>query len=118
MELISRFAGAPCPGGNFFGFPTWYKYLPSLDGSNPCTPQLGSIADVWLIVAAIIEILLRVAALVAVAFVVYGGVLYIASQGQPEQTSQARKTILNAVIGLVIAIGATAVVSFVAGRFN
>lgn len=110
--------GAPCGGGSLFSFPTWYRYLPSVDGSNPCTPQISGLTDIWLIVAAVIDILLRVAALAAIAMIVYGGVQFITSEGQPEKTSQARNTVINAIIGLIIAISAAAVVSFIAGRFR
>ncbi len=83
-----------------------------------CTPLLASLADTWLVVAAIIEILIRVAALMAVAFVMYGGVSYMLSQGEPDKTAQARRTIVNALIGLALAISAAAIIAFVAGRIN
>ena len=136
MLLLSRFFGAVLPGqpcnldgGGFLGFPHWYKYLQGIgapSGSNAtsgsssytCVAQVGSLSDVWLIVAAIIEILLRLAALAAIAFIVYGGVQFITSQGDPGNTKQARQTVINALIGLVISIGATSVISFIAGRFN
>lgn len=111
------------PKDGFFGFPTWYKYL---DGqiehndatdSDTCQPLLGSLNSVWAIVAAVIEILLRIAMLVAIGFVVFGGVSYVLSQGQPDKTKQALQTIINAIVGLVIGIVATALVNFIAGGF-
>jgi hypothetical protein len=94
----------------FFGFPTWYKYL-DLQG---CQPQIHSVSDIWLIVAAIIEICLRIAAIVAVIFIIYGGFGYTTSQGDPEGTGKAKGTLVNALIGLAIAVTAAAVVSFIA----
>ena len=106
---------APCPGGDFLLFPKWYKYLPGkVDKSGLCSPELGSINDIWLIVAAVIEILLRVAALAAVAFVIVGGVRYVVSQGEPDKTNQARSTIINALIGLLLAVMAATFISFIA----
>jgi len=113
-----------CNGSGFFlGFPTWYKYLdvgPS-DG-DPCAVQLpkdsqGN-AD-WSKAApriglAIIDILLRLATLAALGFVIYGGFRYITSQGEPDATASARQTILNAVIGLIIALLSSGIVAFVA----
>lgn len=118
--FASRFAdaGPPCSSGDFFSFPTWYKYLPSVVGSNPCAPKISSINDVWLIIAAVIEILLRVGALAAIAMVVYGGISFITSEGQPEKTAKAIKIIINAVVGLAITIVSAGVVTFLAGRFN
>ncbi len=112
--LLSHFA-ASCGGGNFLFFPKWYEYLPgTTDSSGLCSPQISSLNDVWLIVAAIIEILLRVAALVAVIFVIYGAVSYTISQGEPDKTSRAKSTIINALVGLAIAVTSAAIVAFIA----
>jgi len=111
--LVSHFFAA-CKGGSFLGFPTWYKYLPCNGG----VPALTNINDIWLIVAAITEILLRVAGLVAVIMVIYGGIQYITSQGEPDKTTKARSTIINSLTGLTIAILAASLVAFVAGRFH
>ncbi len=116
-----------CPSGGFLGLPTWFKYLkgyipdspPAFDAriGQTCEPIINSFRDILLIAAAILEILLRVATFVAIVFIVYGGIRYVISQGEPDRVATAQGTILNAVIGLVIAVVATAVVSFVAGRF-
>lgn len=118
-------AGQPCSfsTSNFLFFPYWYQYLKGIavssDLSNQsasvvCNPQLGSLSDIWLIVAAVIEILLRVASIAAVGMVIYGGVKYIESQGEPEKITQARKTITNALIGLLLSVMAAAFISFIA----
>lgn len=92
------------------GFPTWYEFLPL---NSNCSPELTNINDVWFIVAAIIEILLRIAAIMAVIFVIYGGVQYIISHGSPDQTDKARKTIIASVVGLVIAISSSILITFI-----
>ena len=71
-----HFAGPHCPGGSFLGFPPWFRYLPGSTTGATCSPQLTSLNDVWLIVAAVIEILLRVAALAAVGIIIYAGIEY------------------------------------------
>jgi Type IV secretion system pilin len=121
-------AGNCTPKTSTLGLPTWYKYLDgkgvseasAVDPANPetvCQPQFSSISDVWKIVAAVIEILLRIAILVAIAFVVVGGITYTSSQGSPDKTKKALQTIISAIVGLVISIVASAVVGFIAGRF-
>ena len=60
---------------------------------------------------------LRLASIAAIAMVVYGGVQYIMSQDEPDKTKQARSTIINALIGLVVAVAATTLITFIAGRF-
>lgn len=97
------------------GFPTWYSYLPSTTVGGLCSPQISSLSDIWLIAAAIIEIMLRISALVAVGFVMYGGLTYMTSQGEPDKTAKARTTIVNALAGLVVAILAAIVIGFIAG---
>jgi ABC-type Fe3+ transport system permease subunit len=111
---------------SFLGFPHWYEYLPGTfiytDPKDPtslvCNPQLTNLSDIWLIAAAVIEILIRLAALAAIAFVIYGGVTYMLSQGEPEKTTKARHTIINALTGLAVAVIAAAAVAFIAGSVN
>lgn len=108
-----------CTPGNFFLFPSWYEYLPQTVGSNGlCSPSLNSISDVWLIVAAVIEILLRVIILLAIAYVIYGGITYTTSQGSPESITKARRIIQNGVIGLIIAFSSSVVVNFIASSIK
>ena len=129
INFLTNFAAACQPkGSGFLGFPTWYKYLDGLPDAvssdltgtsyQACTPVIANINDVWLILAAVIEILLRVAALLAVGYVLYGGIFYITSQGEPDRTQKARNTVLSALVGLVVAVTAASMISFIAGRFN
>lgn len=108
---------------SFLGLPTWYKYLdvgPNKNG-DPCAVQLPSDPKGnvdWALTGgriglAVIEILLRIAGVVSVAFVIYGGINLTLSEGDPEKAKQGRGTIINALIGLLIVILATAVVNFV-----
>lgn len=113
-----HFMAAPCAGGSFLGFPKWHKYLDGVTTDFGCTPKLQKLSDIWLIGLAILEIMLRLVAVIAIFIVLYGGVQFITSQGDPGNTKKARETIVNALIGLIIAVTATAVVSFVAGRFT
>jgi len=117
MHLFQLF-GAACDRPNFLSFPTWYAYLPRQSVDGVCTPVAANLSDVWLIVAALISILLRVAAILAVFFVIYGGVQFVTSQGNPDATAKARTTIINALVGLLLSVTAAAMVQFVAGRFN
>lgn len=101
--------------GFFFGLPHWYQYL---DGeteglSGKCIPAIKNINDFWAIALAIVDILLRVGGILAVAYVVYGGFRYVTSQGEPERTTEAKNTLVNAVVGLVIVIFAIVIVNFV-----
>ncbi len=119
---------ADCDGSaSFLGFPTWYRYLEigPRDGDRcaiigPATTD-GEIdwqAASGLIALALIEILLRVATIVALVFVLIGGFKFITSQGEPDNAASARQTIQNALIGLVISLLATGIVAFVASSIT
>ena len=98
------------------GLPTWYEYLPT--DPTTCAIQtdgLGGTAII-LVIMALIDILLTLAGILAVGFIIFGGFKYITSQAEPSKLVGARQTILNAVIGLVIAIIASRVVAFIAGK--
>jgi Type IV secretion system pilin len=135
--------GASCDdfrGNTLLGIPAWYKYLPgegvqqiSRDGTPGdvvCQPTIKTVTsasgeeekipinNILLIVAAIIEILIRVAGLAAFIYLIYGGFMYLTSSGNSEQVGKAGTTLLNAAIGLGIAISATAIINFFAGRFK
>jgi Type IV secretion system pilin len=117
ITQVKGFAQATCGDNGLFGFPTWYKYLKNVDPSG-CSPGITGINDIWLVVLAIIEILLRVAILAAIIYVLVGSFRMITSRDNAENNAKARHTIFDALIGLTIAVAATAVVAFIAGRFQ
>lgn len=115
-DTVSAATAANCTGssGGFLGFPTWYKYLtPSFSGTS-CEITFNFPQDIGKVFLAVIEILLRISGLVAVAYVVYGGIKYVLSQGEPDKTKSAKNTIINALIGAAIAVTATGLVNLVA----
>lgn len=118
IELLTNFA-ATCDSSKLFDiFPSWDTFLTkTTDANGHCIPALHGINDIWLIVAAVIEILLRLATLAAVAVIIYAGVLYTTSQGSPDQTTRAKNTIVNALVGLAIALSAIIFVQFIASKF-
>jgi hypothetical protein len=131
-QKITFVTAADCnKDGTFFGIPPWYKYL-NFDASKNCdiAYKIDSNGDgkidasdnsfkfVWLIALAIVEALLVLAGFVAFAFVVYGGFKFITAQGAPDKIAGARKTILNALIGAVIAILGSQIVAFIAGSLT
>lgn len=129
LQLLQLFAAACDPNKTFFGLPVWYKYLPvnNDDPLGQCRVTItkrgegleGVIStDYALIALAGIDMLLRIAGMVAVGFVIYGGIRYVTSQGEPENTKNAMSTIINALIGLVIAFVAAALVSFIGNRLG
>lgn len=109
--------------------PTWHEYLGAnygpVDSHNQFVPAqtcgiIGGEAtdNAVKIGLAVIDMLLRAGALVAVAFVIMGGFKYISSQGEPKNIEGAMATIVNAAIGLGIVITATALVAFIGNRLG
>ena len=45
---------------------------------------------------------LKVVAIIAVMAIIYGGILYLTSAGDQEKTEMGKKTIIGAVIGLIV----------------
>lgn len=130
--LLFQFFAAGCnANATFFGIPPWYKYLiiggrmetnsDPVNGIVSCDFKDGiqwAGGDFPLIAMGILDICIRISALVAVGFIIYGGISYITSEGSPDQTKNAQTTIVNALIGLVIAIIATPVVSYIGQRIG
>lgn len=85
-------------------------------GLQPAIPLAGT-AQGGLIpsVLNIVNGLLVVAGIVASIYLVAGGVRYITSQGEEDQTEQAKNTILYALIGLIVIGLSAALVNFVIG---
>lgn len=116
---------------SFFGLPHWYKYLDvqkmyeykDEDGATQninihCVPQVHGLGDFWLIGLAVLEVLIRVALYVGIAFVIYAGIKYSESRGNVDKAEKAKFTLIDAITGVVIAMIAVALINFIAGRFG
>ena len=68
-------------------------------------------------VTTVTNILLFLIGLVAVIMIIIGGIRYTTSNGDASQTKAAKDTILYAIVGLVVAIMAYAIVSWVVKTF-
>jgi len=103
-----------CPSNSFFFFPPWWEYLgQDVDAFGECTPAFTFPDDIWAVGLAIIDMLLRLAGFIAVIAVIISGVRYMGASGNPEKAASARKGLYNGLIGLFIALTATAVVAFI-----
>lgn len=110
-----------------FGIVPWYRGL--LHGSD-CSVELPNASSagnktsksvttfVLAIALNILQAALSVAAYVTVFFIIKGGFMYMTSTGSPDGMSSAKKTIMNAIIGLVIAVLSAAIVNAIAGAIK
>lgn len=115
-NILTNIAAACTEGGSFFSFPTWYKYLPCEgDNSTIASFQLNHI---WLILAAVLEMLLLLAGMMAVAYFIYGGFVLMTSQGSPERVSAGRSVMISATVGLVIVVMSAGIVQLIASALG
>lgn len=117
---------ADCDKG-LLTFPAWHRGLTKFDSgeqavenNNYCPiviskEQKGYTLTNFLVKLTlnIIEILMQVIGYICVAYVIWGGFMYLYSQGSPDMNAKARKQILNALVGLVIAASATGIINLV-----
>ena len=112
--VMAANSSGDCKQGGFLGFRAWYDGLPCEDGAikAPKGDTSGaSIAGfVWTIVANVLVDLFMVVGFLAVGFLMYGGYLYIMSNGDPGKVASGMKTIKAAIIGLIIAILANVII--------
>lgn len=109
---------ANCGDGKaVLGFKPWYDGL-ECDGNGEIqAPAQGDedalVRYIWAIVLNISFDLSVAIGYLALAMVVYGGYQYIMSQGDPGRAAKAKTTLTSAVIGVVIAMGASVIVNTV-----
>jgi hypothetical protein len=117
---VQNVHAAECvPDQSILGIPTWYKYLDhSTDGSGQCNPSINDSSDALPIGLAVLEAAIRAAGLVAVVMIFISSFKFITSQGNGDSAKEARMTAINALIGLVIVIVATSVITFIGNNLG
>jgi hypothetical protein len=89
----------------------------ALDIKNPASGLfVGSLGDnsfLGIMMYVIDNILLPVAGVISMLFIIIGGFQYITSRGDEELATAGRKTLTNAIIGLVIVIMSYVIVTVV-----
>lgn len=104
------------------GIKPWYYKL--LDSSKDCT--IKSPGDTpekqrkffGRVILNVIDAMLRLVGILTVGFVIFGGFKYMTSAGSPDAAAKGRKTVTNALIGMVIALASVALVNFVGGALG
>lgn len=96
------------------GFPTWYNGLDcDAEGTVIIPKGDAGFAAIWTIVLNFVGMLLVAAGYVAAGFFMWGGFNYIISTGDPGKVAAAKNTLLNSVVGLVIALASVGILDFV-----
>jgi hypothetical protein len=100
-------------------FPAWYKGL-TTDRCDIKSPKDagGLSVFIWTIALNIIDMALQAVGYISVGFIIRGGFKYMTAIGEPAEVAKAKKIIMDAVIGLVIAVFSVAFVNFVSGAIK
>lgn len=109
-------------------FPAWYDGIYCANG-NIVSPADSSLAPegnsgqrfgTWLTIIAmnIVRMLLYVVGYASLIFIIWGGFKYMTQGDNTSGTVAARKTIQNAIIGLVISIMSVSIVTFIVSRIS
>ena len=110
-------ASAACSDAPILGITPWYRGLQEeKDGAclikSPTNGNLGKF--ITTIALNILQAGFAIAAYVAVFFIIKGGFGYMTSAGSSDGMANAKKTIMNAVIGLVIVLLSAAIINTIA----
>lgn len=107
-------AGGPCKPDSerVLGFPYWYRGLDVESTSTSCEIKAPGNIQTFIgqIAVNLVEVAMVAVGYISFAFIVMGGFQFITSLGSSEKMAAARTTIMNACIGLVIAISSTAII--------
>lgn len=120
LATVPQVAQAGCEK-NFLTFPVWYRGLEDSKTCNLKSPSQvsgGLTAYIWTIVLNIIDILLQAVGYLSVVFIIYGGFQYLTSAGSADGVTKGKKTITNAIIGLMLSIVSVAIVTFISGAIS
>lgn len=118
-ESAGALGGGNCGVEGVLGFKPWYYGLcesndPNAKIDEPAKGDSDEIARfVWTIVLNVLVDLTVAIGYLALGFVIYGGYLYIMSQGDPGRAMRGKKTLTNAIVGTVIALTASVAVNTV-----
>ena len=116
--------GGSCKTSSFLGFPAWYDGIVNSDCSIKSPSALGGDPNTQLsryisiIALNIVQIMLMLVAYVSVGFIIFGGFKYLKSAGDSNGITGGKKTVLNAIIGLVLSFMSIGIVTLIAGNIK
>lgn len=91
------------------------KTYAAAPGTVPNFPNFNfATGDLEAIIKNILGWVLVLAAMIAVIYLVYGGILYITAGGDAEKATKGRTALINAIIGIIIIVLAFTILQFVA----
>jgi len=71
----------------------------------PTSGQAITLPEIEELIKRIAQFLIVVSVILAVIFIIWGGIMYMAARGSEEQATKAKTTIFNGVIGAAVVLG-------------
>ena len=90
----------------------------TLSGLSLLADTSGALSVMHDYITPIIQVLVGLASVACVFFLVHGGYLYITSRGNPESLETAKRILRNALIGLVLVIGAATLTTILSSAYG
>lgn len=106
---IRAYAQQVCPG---------QIYMPEFEGQVPPSSGLATIGGVVGVGITLIKWLYTIIFLAAILFILLAAYTFITSRGDPEKIQQARRQLMYAIIGIVVALLSPLIVPFVTNSLN
>jgi hypothetical protein len=103
----------------FMGFPAWYRGLTDSDCNilNPNDAKVGGLSNfIWRVALNLLEITVVAATYLSAFYFLFGGWMFIISQGKPEGAAKARSIMTMAALGLILLLSAIVFINFIFDR--
>ena len=85
---------------------------------TPTPPTSGTaltLVEIEILVRRVAQFLIIVSVIIAVIFIIWGGVMYMAARGDTEKAGAAKTTIFNGIIGAAVVLGVGVILQTLAG---
>ena len=95
-----------------------FAYAGMIALSNPNLPVTGpgvNLSEIQQRITEVAQFLIVVSMVIAVIFIIYGGIRYMVAQGDPTAAKAARGTIFHGVIGAAVVLAVGVILQTVAG---
>ncbi|MBI4158303.1 MAG: hypothetical protein HY505_01625 [Candidatus Yanofskybacteria bacterium] len=81
----------------------------------PTTGQAITLIEIEALIKRIAQFLIIVSVIIAVIFIIWGGVMYMAARGDETAATNAKTTIFNGIIGAAVVLGVGVILQTLAG---
>ena len=81
----------------------------------PVTGTAFTLVEIQALITKIAQFLIVISVIIAVIFIIWGGIMYMAARGDDTKVEDAKKTIYRGIIGAAVVLGVGVILQTVAG---